>query len=137
MAKSNSKGMLPNGRRAFKSEGYIKALHAIFDHPDYSTMDPTSKALLWDLSRQYNGNNNGDLTLAPKTMIKWGWSKSTLLRHTKPLLENNWIFKAGGKRARNGYINLFGLTWLEVNECKGKLFDESYTHKPRSLKIEG
>jgi len=137
MAKSNSKGMMANGRRAFKGEGYIKALHAIFDHPDYIALDKTARALLWDLSRQYNGHNNGDLTLAPKVMEKLGWTKSTITRHTQTLVTNNWIFKAGTKKARNGYVNLYGLTWLEINECKKKLFDEAYNHKPRSLKIEG
>ena len=129
--------MLANGRSAFKVEGYIKALHAIFDHPDYIAMDSTARLLLWELSRQYNGRNNGDLTLAPSVMEKWGWTKPTITRHTKTLLAHNWIFKAGAKKARNGYTNLYGLTWLEVDECKGKLFGDSYTHKPRSLKIEG
>lgn len=137
MAKSNSKGMLPNGRRVDNGDRYIKALHAIFDHPDYIALDKTARSLLWDLSRQYNGHNNGDLTLAPKVMGKLGWTKSTISRHTQTLVDNNWIFKAGTKKARNGYVNLYGLTWLEINECKKKLFDESYNHKPRSLKIKG
>ena len=137
MAKSNSQGMLPNGRRAYKSEQYFKALHAIFDHPDYLSLPFTARALLWDLSRQYNGKNNGDLSLAPKIMEKWGWNKSTIMRHSKSLIASNWIFHAGVKKARNGFTNLYGLTWLDVNDCKGKLFDESYSHKKRSLKIEG
>jgi predicted transcriptional regulator len=70
-------------------------------------------------------------------MEKLGWTKSTITRHTQTLVTHNWIFKAGTKKARNGYVNLYGLTWLEINECKKKLFDEAYNHKPRSLKIEG
>jgi hypothetical protein len=137
MAKSNSKGMLPNGRRAFKGDQYTRAFHAIFDHPNYMSMEPAARLLLWELSRQHNGHNNGDLSLAPKVMAKLGWTKPTILRHKKALINNNWIFIAGTKKARNGWIYLYALTWLEVNECGGKLFDESYNHKPRSLKIKG
>ena len=137
MAKSNSKGMLPNGRRGHSGERYIKALHAIFDHPDYLSMEPAARLLLWELARQYNGHNNGDLSLAPKVMGRFGWNKSTIQRHKDSLINNNWIFIAGAKPARNGWVYLYALTWLDVNECGGKLFDESTNHKTRSLKIKG
>jgi len=134
MAKSNSKGMLPNGRRAYKSEQYFKALYAIFDNPDYIALPHSARALLWDLSRQYNGKNNGDLSLAPNVMKKWGWGKSTILRQKKCLIKHGWIFITGHKTARNGYVLFYGLTWLDINECDGKLYPDSYSHKPRSLK---
>ncbi|MEP1446268.1 MAG: hypothetical protein ABJK37_09190 [Paraglaciecola sp.] len=135
MRKPNSQGMLANGRLAYKNERYVKALHAIFNHPDYIALSPTAKALLWDLSSQYNGRNNGDLTLAPKVMGKLGWTKPTILRHRQTLIDKNWIFIAGSKPVRNGHLYLYALTWLEVNDCNGKLFEDSVNRKPRSLKV--
>lgn len=127
--------MLPNGRLVFKKDRYVKALHAIFYHPDYIALSPTARALLWDLSTQYDGYNNGDLTLAPKVMGKLGWTKPTILRHRKTLIDKNWIFIAGSKPVRHGHLYLYALTWLEVDDCNGKLFEDSVNHKPRSLKI--
>lgn len=133
--KANSQGMLPGGRLSYKKEYYVRGLHAIYDNPDYIALPYTARALLWDLSRQYNGHNNGDLTLAPKVMEKLGWTKPTILRHRKTLIDKNWIFIAGSKPVRNGHLYLYALTWLEVNDCNGKLFEGSVNHKPRSLKI--
>ncbi|MCC2615918.1 hypothetical protein LJ739_06665 [Aestuariibacter halophilus] len=137
LAKANRKGMLPNGRKAFASMQYFKALHAIYDHPDYINLQPVQKALLWDLCRQYNGHNNGDLSLAPKIMKQWGWTKSTILRNAPALLHNDWIFVSGHKKARNGFTYLYALTWLPVDECNGKLYPDSYNHQPKSLRLKG
>jgi hypothetical protein len=134
MTNGKKRHMLPNGRGAKSRDFFVKGLHAIFDHPDYIAMKPTAKALLWDLCRQYNQHNNGDLTLAPKVMAKWGWNKSSIDRHKDKLLDNNWIFIAGHKPARNGYTYLYGLTWYEINDCNNKLYVDAYKHKPRSLR---
>ncbi|GAA6183770.1 hypothetical protein [Aliiglaciecola sp. NS0011-25] len=136
MAKANSKGMYANGRGK-NTQQYFKAVHAIFDHPDYVSMNATPKALLWDLTRQFNGKNNGDLTLAPKTMEKWGWKKDTLQRHRNTLIDHGWIIITGCKKVRKGNCYLYALSWLEVNECNGKLFPDAYSHKPRSLRLSG
>ncbi|MDT0626885.1 hypothetical protein [Alteromonas sp. W364] len=133
--KNKSRSMKPNGRSSYDGGLFLKALHGIFDHPDYISMKPTAKALLWDLARQYNLKNNGDLTLAPKVMRKWGWSKSTIDRHKSTLLDNNWIFITGHKPARNGFTYLYGLTWEDIDECGGKLYPESYKHKRRSIRF--
>jgi hypothetical protein len=132
----DSKNMLPNGRSA--SGGFwFRAVHAIYDHPNYIDMKPTARALLWDLCRQYNQRNNGDLTLAPKIMKKWGWNKSTIDRHKQTLIDNEWIFIAGHKKARNGFVYLYALTWLEINseEIGDKLYEDAKKHKPKSLRF--
>lgn len=137
MAKANSKGMLSNGRSAKNKQQFVMALYAIFDHPDYITLSFTQRALLWDLARQYNGSNNGDLTLAPKIMRKWGWKKDTLLRNRYALLEKGWLIITGCKKVRKGNCYLYALSWLKVDECGGKLFADAYLHEPRSLRSSG
>ncbi len=136
MVKANSKGMLPNGRAA-KLHQFVRGLHAIYDHPDYVALTYTQRALLWDLARQFNGKNNGDLTLAPKTMKKWGWTKDTISRNKKALIDRNWILVTGSKKVRKGDCHLYALSWLDINECGGKLFPDAYAHKPRSLRLSG
>jgi hypothetical protein len=129
--------MLPTGRSPKSKAQFVRGLFAIYDHPDYISLKPNARALLWDLCRQYNGHNNGDLSLSESVMKKWGWYKNALLRNKKALIDNNWIFISGHKKARNGFTYLYALTWLQINQCDGKLYPESYAHKPRSLKSRG
>ena len=68
--------MKNNGRGGGK-QTFVRALHAIFDHPDYIGLSKTSRAFLWDFMRQYNGFNNGNLSGAPAIMGKYGWDKKT------------------------------------------------------------
>lgn len=136
MAKANSRGMYPNGRGKNR-EQFVRALHAIFDHPDYLALTFTQRALLWDISRQYDGHNNGDLSLAPKIMNKWGWKKDTLLRHRDALVANGWLVITGSKKVRKGTCYLYALSWLSIDDCGGKLFPDAYQHKPRSLRLSG
>lgn len=77
MPKANSRGMLANGRKA-NGQQFTKALHAIYDHPDYIALPKQTRAFLWDFARQYNGRNNGDLSAAPGTMARWGWTRAEL-----------------------------------------------------------
>ena len=129
MAKANSKGMFPNGRGKNRLQ-FFKALHAITDHPDYIALTYTQRALLWDVARQFNGYNNGDLTLAPKVMKKWNWTKDTISRNKEALVDRGWLVITGCKRVRKGNCYLYALSWLDIDECGGKLFEDAYTLKP-------
>lgn len=76
--------------------------------------------LLLDLFGQYNGSNNGDLTAAWSVMCKRGWhSKTILYRSLRELKEGGWIVmtRQGGRRI----CSLYGVTWLRVDQCNGKL----------------
>lgn len=133
MAKANSKGMLPNGRKA-GSGSYIKYLHVICDHPEFIALKSGEKELLLYVMRQYNGHNNGDMTLAPSVLKKWGLAKRTIDRNKRALFEYGWIVKTGSVYRGGKPTYLYGLTWLPMDECKGKLDDYAYKLQPRSLK---
>jgi len=135
MARANAKGMLPNGRSSAGGT-FTKALHAVFDHPDYIALSKQARALLWDLARQYNLKNNGNLTAALGTMSKWGWGKWELQRARRELEAHGWIEATRYPRAKREPI-LYRLTWLELNEWDGppELDPEAYRQKVRSLKL--
>ena len=134
MGKANSKGMLPNGRGHGKAT-FFRALHAIFDHPDYLALSKTSRAFLWDLSRQYNGHNNGNLSAAPAIMGPMGWDKNTTLRSRRELERHGWIAITRLPRAKREPV-LYRLTWLDLNKWAGKpeLDPEAYKRPTRSLR---
>lgn len=130
--KANSKGMLPNGRRK-SGPTFVMVLHAILDHPDYIALSGSAAKLLWDVARQYNGHNNGDLTAAMSVMAARGWQKKTLARALAELLERDWLRRTRHPRLKR-QAALYALSWLPVNECGGKLDAGADKEPVRSLK---
>jgi len=107
------------GRR---EEGKFATLpYAYFRSPEYSKLSPRAVKALIDLRCQFNGNNNGDLCAAWKTMSPLGWrSKDQLSKAIAELLERGWIVvtRLGEKRRTP---TLYAVTWLGIDECGGKL----------------
>tara|TARA_Y100000052_G_C2949775_1_gene86367 strand:- start:299 stop:757 length:459 start_codon:yes stop_codon:yes gene_type:complete len=118
--KAKSRSMSANGRSSkSKFWTYSKLLHAITDHPDYISLDKTSRALLWDMYRQYNGYNNGNISAAHGVMGKWGWDKKTLLRCRKKLEAAGWIVVTRIPRAKKE-PTLYAFSWLKIDSWQGK-----------------
>lgn len=134
MARGNSKGMLPNGRSS-AGGAFTKALHAIHDHPDYVALSKQTRAFLWDLARQYNGKNNGNLSAAVGTMGKLGWTKWELMRARKEARKNGWIEITRYPAARREPV-LYRLSWLPADKWEGKpyLDKDAYKQKVKSLR---
>ena len=78
--------------------------------------------LLIDLFEQYNGNNNGDLTPAWNVMKTKGWrSKETLNNARNELLDQGFIELTRQGTLRPHSCSLYAVTWIGIDECKGKL----------------
>jgi hypothetical protein len=94
-----------------------------------ASLSPYAAKLLWDLLAQYNGTNNGDLTIAWKIMEKRGWSgRSTLNKAQKELLACGLLIltRQGGRHRPS----LYALSLLSIDECKGKLEEVRPTQEP-------
>jgi hypothetical protein len=77
------------------------------------------KALLF-LASQYNGSNNGDLTIAWKIAKAKGFKANGNLRlATRELVEAGFVVETrfGGRNR----CSLFALAWFPIDECGGKL----------------
>jgi hypothetical protein len=113
LTRVKSKGRKANG-------SYVQLPHAIFQSAEYAELNAHAVKLLIDLFIQYRGDNNGDFTAAWSVMRQRGWlSKETLYRAISTLTERGWIIKTrqGGKHV----CSLYGVTWLPIDECNGKL----------------
>ena len=100
------------------------------DSDVYKSLSFPATRLLVDLAMQFNGGNNGYLSMGWKAMKKKGWrSKDTLNRAKGELLDKGLIelTRQGGL----GRCNLFAVTWLAIDDCNGKL-DVSATNAPRN-----
>jgi hypothetical protein len=98
----------------------------ILESQEYAALQSNTVKLLLDLLCQYNGYNNGDLCATWSLLSKRGWkSRDTRDRALKQLLASSFIVKTrqGEKGHTSGHRKptLYAVTWLGIDECKGKL----------------
>ena len=116
--------MKPRSRSRHKGRvegGTFTAIpHALQDCANWRRCSATGIKMLCELSRQYNGRNNGDLCAALSLLKPRGWTSPTTvtwalreLQHYRFIM----LTRQGGLRAPS----LFALTWRPIDECGGKL----------------
>ncbi|WP_428384133.1 hypothetical protein [Nevskia ramosa] len=110
---------LKKGRRI---EGPFSAwLHSCADHPNFKTLTPHAKALLFEFLGQIRTANNGDLSCHWKRMSAAGWRSRTTVEKARAELEaRGWIVRTFQGSLGNR-CNLYAVTWRGIDECKGKL----------------
>lgn len=118
-----SKGRRENGT-------YVGIPHAITRSREYAALSAIAVKLLIDLADQFNGSNNGDFQATWPFMKSKGWrSKATLYRALNELLNREFVIvsRQGGRHV----CSLYALTFLAIDDCKGKL-DINETTVPSS-----
>lgn len=107
---------------------YVRLPNHWLEHPCYTALSNSARALLIDLLVQYNGFNNGDLCLAFKTMKPRGWkSEATLVKARYELEAKGWLIVT--RQGGNNNPNLYAVTMHSIDYCKGKL-DKASTVEP-------
>ena len=137
----------PGGRRKMgrmkrrgKRGQFMQLPYALLDTADYLSLSPSSKQLLIDVFRQYNGHNNGDLSASFTLLQRRGWkSKGTLKRALDQLISRDLLVKT-----REGWFQgehssqcaLYAVTWLGIDECRGKNLEVQPNPRPRRKLID-
>ncbi|WP_054760607.1 hypothetical protein [Methylomonas koyamae] len=76
--------------------------------------------MLDNLTAQYNGKNNGDLSAAPKIMELFGWkSRGSIDESLTELLAFGFIEQT--RQGGRNQCSLYAITWQPIDECGGKL----------------
>jgi len=104
-----------------KSKPHIQLLKFVLESNEFGQLSGNAVKLLIELHRRYNGFNNGDLCATWNQLKARGWkSPGTLSRSIHELIDSGFIVLS-----RISYLrskpNLYALTYLAVDECKGKL----------------
>lgn len=102
-----------------KNGRFIAIPFSVLRSPDYLALTPLARSLLNELAFQYNGANNGDLTLAWGVLKNRGYkAESTIIRGKKNLIERKIITEVRKGIAKNGVrlCSLYALNWLRVVE---------------------
>lgn len=105
----------------------------VWKHPDYCQLTGSAVKLLVDLACQYNGKNNGNLTVAYSILKLRGWkSKDTITNATRQLLDAGLIIQTREGRFVNpgGRCSLYALAWESIDDCPGKRLSVEPTSAP-------
>jgi len=99
---------------------FLQLPKSVINRSECYTLSHRAFKLLFDLYSQYNGRNNGDFCMAWSVMSNRGWkSRETLNEARKDLLKSDFIIvtRVGGRNKPT----LYAITFLSIDECKGKL----------------
>jgi len=112
-------------------ESFLSLPHILLNSVAYSKLSAHAVKLLIDISAEFRGVNNGDLSATFNSLKKKNWhSKGTLNKAIKELKEYGFIevSRQGGRNK----CSLYALTFRPINICKGKL-DIKHTDNPSNL----
>ena len=118
MTTRNERRRRIKGRQTTNS--FLGLPHHVLDHDNFRTLSPRATKLLIDIAAQYRGNNNGDLSATLSLMRDRGWNSSDQLDKAKKELVGKDVIRVARQGGLNK-CNLYALTWLPIDECKGKL----------------
>jgi hypothetical protein len=122
------------GRR--EAGRFIALPHCCLEHDNFVRMSSKAVKLLVDICLQYNGHNNGDLTVAFSIMKTRGWkSKQTLFLAKEELLHYGWIICTRTALSQRT-ANLYAVTFRPIDDCRGKLDIKSTKVAPHNWKTE-
>ena len=93
----------------------------VLNHPNFAALSVRAKALLFPITEQYKGWNNGDLCATLSVLRKHGWTSNDQLRKAlKELLEAGFLIQTRQGRRPN-VPSLYAISWEPIHECGGKL----------------
>ena len=95
--------------------------HQVLNSRAYLSLGAYAVKLLIDLFVQYKGYNNGDLCLSFSVMQKRGWKSKETLNNAKSELIAAVLIAETRKDMFPNKASLYGVTWLPMDDCNGKL----------------
>ena len=116
------------------TESFTGIVHSVFESPAFTALSPHACKLLLELTGQYRGNNNGNLTVAWSVVSKRGWrSRSTLWRCKSELIEAGFVYVT-----RKGHMpstcELLALTWHALDLSPKFDFEALANFKPKAYR---
>jgi len=99
---------------------FVQIPHFVLESAEFAALPPYAVKLLFELVRQYKGNNNGVLSATITELKPRGvTSEPTLWKHLTHLEQTGWIVRT---RQGGRYLgcNLYAVTWWPINDGGGK-----------------
>lgn len=110
--------------------------YTLLRHANTKQLSPWAVKLLFDLSRQYTGFNNGWLCAAFSLMKDAGWGSDHTVRNAAKELMHYGLIQQTQQGGRNR-PNLYALTWRRIDGKENRFLEVSPTLVPSNdWKIE-
>lgn len=112
---------------------YVGIPYHVVASKQYCTLSAHAKLLLWELSFQRNGHNNGKLSACWTLIRERGWSSSsTLYKAYSELQKKGFVVVTRRGKKLRGHPTLCAVTWDGIDEC-GVEYDENISPTPVPL----
>lgn len=72
---------------------FVGIERSVMDTAAFISLSKLARALYLDLRRQYNGRNNGDITIADEVLKPYGWAHSSIHKGVRELIKHGLIVR--------------------------------------------
>lgn len=72
---------------------FVGIERSVMNTPAFMSLSIPARALYLDLRRQFNGRNNGDITIADSVLSAYGWAHSSIHKCVKELVKHGLIHR--------------------------------------------
>lgn len=111
----NTKGAKGRRAKTGKTWQFVALPHFVLNAKSFINLSHPSIRLLLEVARQYNGSNNGDLTIITKDLRSRGWKSNDVIQRAKNELLASGFIQETRKGARPNKASLYALTWQPLN----------------------
>lgn len=94
---------------------FVALPHTVLDSPAYQSLSFSAKAMLIDIARQFNGDNNGKLVLCEKALKPRGWTSSATIHKAKKELLAYGLLCETRKGMKPNKASWFAVTWQTLD----------------------
>jgi hypothetical protein len=110
-----------HGRASYAN--FIGIPRSVADSAAFIALSQLTRALYVDLRRQYNGRNNGDISVADTVLAPFGWAHTSIHKGLKSIIRHGLMVQTrqGGIASLSRICSLYGFTDMPImaNSAKG------------------
>ena len=127
MMSQSKKRALKSAKEARGNKPFLPLTIEVLKSKALAKLSPFGCKLLFDLASQLRLGKNGDASAAFENVLRdRGWrSKATLQKAINELLDSGLVVKT--RQGGLHQCSLYGLGWLAIDECGGKLESKATT----------
>jgi hypothetical protein len=107
--KAKQKGSNRDGNR------FVLLPHVVLDAPAFIGLSGSAVQLLIDMTRQFNGNNNGRILACLSVLSRRGWTSNATLTRARRELEDAGLILQTRTGTRPNRATWYALTWLALD----------------------
>lgn len=114
--------------RSERGPTFIMLRHDVVRSDQYRALSFSARSLMVFFADQYNGRNNGDLSMGKADLDIAGWRQATALAARDELVASGFLICTRHSIGRR--VALYALTTYSIDECPGQGLEVPSTRTP-------